>query len=568
MKLLIEEINDARILKEEKDGKQSYFIEGIFLQSKPNRNGRLYPFETLQNEVKRYNENFVSKKRAFGEFGHPACVTSESIQALTENGWKRIIDVSVGEKVLSINPKTKQVSYKNVTHITNAPYKGKVIRFKNDKINFAVTPLHKFVITKRDNTSGFITAEDIFKNKNESWLHHSYIPLRSNDDYIRYNHNLNFGNISIDFNLFCEFLGLYLAEGYTTKRKDRHDSYIVGICQKSKSKIQIIQTLIDKLPFQFTNHNGQDWRCYNKELAKYLIQLGDCYTKYVPKEIINNMGNDDAKSFLNWFILGDGRGNLGENYSRVDAFSVSEKLIDNISHIACLAGYGVKHFTETPKDTLIEGRLIEAKNKSPLHFVRFYERQGIYLDNRYISIEEENYDGNVYCLSVEDNETFLMKEEGQVSIWTGNTPTIQMERISHLIVDLRSEGRDFIGKAKIINEGYGKIAKALLDEGAMLGVSSRGVGSLQCENNVNIVQPDFMLTTAADIVADPSAPDAFVQGVMENVEWYVGADGEWRKKILQETKDEIYKAKKGISKKQIEQVLIESFDKLLKNINK
>lgn len=166
------------------------------------------------------------------------------------------------------------------------------------------------------------------------------------------------------------------------------------------------------------------------------------------------------------------------------------------------------------------------------------------------------------------NENFITKKRAFGEFGHPATPTIQMERISHLIVDLRPEGRDFIGKAKIINEGYGKIAKALLDEGAMLGVSSRGVGSLVCENNVNVVQKDFMLTTAADIVADPSAPDAFVQGVMEHTDWYLGVDGEWRKRIINETKQEIYNTKNGRSQKQLEQVMLEAFDKLLKNINK
>lgn len=143
-----------------------------------------------------------------------------------------------------------------------------------------------------------------------------------------------------------------------------------------------------------------------------------------------------------------------------------------------------------------------------------------------------------------------------------------MERISHIITELRPEGKDFVGKAKIIGEGYGKIAKALLDEGALLGVSSRGVGSLQLEGNINVVQKDFMLTTAADIVADPSAPDAFVQGIMENVEWYVGGDGEWKKKLVAETKQKIFDVRHERSQETMEKVMLESFDKLLKNINK
>lgn len=196
-----------------------------------------------------------------------------------------------------------------------------------------------------------------------------------------------------------------------------------------------------------------------------------------------------------------------------------------------------------------------------------YFIEGIFLQSK------PNRNGRLYPYETLQNEVrryhdnFISKKRAFGEFGHPATPTIQMERISHLIVDLRPEGRDFIGKAKIINEGYGKIAKALLDEGAMLGVSSRGVGSLQCENNVNVVQPDFMLTTAADIVADPSAPDAFVQGVMEHTEWILGVDGEWRKKIINETKQQLYNVRKGRSKKKTEQVMLEAFDKLLCEFN-
>lgn len=99
-------------------------------------------------------------------------------------------------------------------------------------------------------------------------------------------------------------------------------------------------------------------------------------------------------------------------------------------------------------------------------------------------------------------------------------PTINLERVSHMIKDIRQEGNNFIGRAKIMDTPYGNIVKNLIDEGASLGVSSRGMGSLKVnKEGINEVQDDFYLATAADIVADPSAPDAFVQGIMEGVEW-------------------------------------------------
>lgn len=104
-----------------------------------------------------------------------------------------------------------------------------------------------------------------------------------------------------------------------------------------------------------------------------------------------------------------------------------------------------------------------------------------------------------------------------------DSPTINLDRACMMIKSLKSEGNDWIGKAKILDTPYGKIVKSLIDEGAQLGVSSRGLGSIVQKNGVNVVQDDFMLATAADIVADPSAPNAFVEGIMEGKEWIFNA---------------------------------------------
>ena len=118
-------------------------------------------------------------------------------------------------------------------------------------------------------------------------------------------------------------------------------------------------------------------------------------------------------------------------------------------------------------------------------------------------------------------------------------PTVNLDRVSHKIVSLKESGDNFIGKAKILNTPMGKIASALVEDGVKLGVSSRGIGSLkQTREGVNIVGDDFMLATAADIVADPSAPDAFVEGIMEGKEW-VWDGGLLREKYAEQTKKQI-----------------------------
>jgi hypothetical protein len=143
-----------------------------------------------------------------------------------------------------------------------------------------------------------------------------------------------------------------------------------------------------------------------------------------------------------------------------------------------------------------------------------------------------------------------------------DTPSINLDRVSHLIVDLRKEGKNYIGKAKILETPMGNIARGLLDGGANLGVSSRALGSLQLnKEGVNVVQDDFMLSTAADIVADPSAPDAFVRGIMENKEW-IYIDGKFVEQHIEEVKASVRKA----SSRQLEEAKLQAFQRFLSKI--
>ena len=143
-----------------------------------------------------------------------------------------------------------------------------------------------------------------------------------------------------------------------------------------------------------------------------------------------------------------------------------------------------------------------------------------------------------------------------------DTPSINLDRVSHLIVDLRKEGKNYVGKAKIMETPMGNIARGLLDGGANLGVSSRALGSLQMnKEGVNVVQDDFMLSTAADIVADPSAPDAFVRGIMESVEW-VFVDGKFEQRQIEETKKLIQRT----PSKRLTEAYIAAFQNFLQNL--
>ena len=137
------------------------------------------------------------------------------------------------------------------------------------------------------------------------------------------------------------------------------------------------------------------------------------------------------------------------------------------------------------------------------------------------------------------NENFVMKGRALGELGHPDGPTVNLDRVSHKIVSLTQEGSNFRGKAQLLETPMGKIARSLIDEGVMLGVSSRGVGSLKEDRNgCKVVGEDFMLATAADIVADPSAPDAFVSGIMEGKEW-VWEGGILREKLAEQTKRRI-----------------------------
>tara|TARA_R110000796_G_scaffold3035_6_gene11591 strand:- start:11197 stop:11856 length:660 start_codon:yes stop_codon:yes gene_type:complete len=167
-----------------------------------------------------------------------------------------------------------------------------------------------------------------------------------------------------------------------------------------------------------------------------------------------------------------------------------------------------------------------------------YFIEGIFLQGDITNRNGRMYPGSTLDKEVARyNEEFIKSNRAYGELGHPDGPTINLERVSHMIKSLTKEGSNYVGKAKIMDTPYGKIVKSLIDEGAQLGVSSRGMGTLkQTAEGINEVQGDFLLATAGDIVADPSAPNAFVNGVMENVEWIRdAATGNWQaQKVIEQ----------------------------------
>jgi hypothetical protein len=211
----------------------------------------------------------------------------------------------------------------------------------------------------------------------------------------------------------------------------------------------------------------------------------------------------------------------------------------------------MKLITETFEDVNV---LVEESNG----------KKNLYIEGIFLQSEIKNRNGRVYPYDVLSrevqryNEQYVKSGRALGELGHPDGPTVNLERVSHKITSLKAEGSNFIGRAQILSTPMGDIAKNLLDSGVKLGVSSRGMGSLEERNGANYVRDDFMLATAADIVADPSAPDAFVNGIMEGKEWV------WENGILKE--QQIAKYHRYISestKRNIEERKLKAFEHFL-----
>jgi hypothetical protein len=195
--------------------------------------------------------------------------------------------------------------------------------------------------------------------------------------------------------------------------------------------------------------------------------------------------------------------------------------------------------------------------------------KNLYIEGIYMQANTKNKNGRIYPGQIMENEVNRYVKE---KVATGRAygeldhpdePSVKLERVSHRIVSLKMEGNDVIGKAIVSNEGRGKIVRGLIEMGSNLGVSSRGLGSLKPINGIMEVQSDFKICAAADIVSDPSAPNAFVQGIMENVDW-IFENGNWK---AVEAAERIQAQVKKMSSRELEEAKFRLFKNYLNLLN-
>ena len=518
-----------------------------------NANGRIYPEEVLKREVEKYQQAII-EHRAYGE-----CYTPDAM-VLTAKGWKNIVDVKEGEDVLTLNTETNEIEIQPVLRKIERKHNGNLIRIKGNNINDLVTPEHGFPIYGRNHKfKGFFTAQDIL-NKKVPDQNHCYIPKQAvwniNDDNDFFvikalsderlksitNKKLKekySKDLTIPMDIWVKFMGIYLSEGSCTHTGRGH---VVTIHQKKDDICEEIEAMLNSWGIEYKKRirlsdNKKTYNITDIRLFDYVEPLGICYNKYIPQEI-KKLSSKYLRIFYDWFVMGDGRirgdKRKGNNttYSD-DVFSSSRQLALDLNEIQLKIGYsGTFHSEKRDNDRFIGERLIKGDNCHEMFFSYRSLVKGVYLDERFLSVTEEYYEGDVMCIEV-PNHTWYVMQNGKCH-WTKNcnhpdSTAIDVGRICLNITELHWEGKTLVGQLEIpITEAFRKtgaitcladqVAHFLL-RGLKLGVSSRGVGNVEEKYGTTIVT-DYELI-CWDLVSQPSTPGAWIGSDLQELQPYM-----------------------------------------------
>lgn len=548
-------------IKEDIDNGHKFVIPDDFIVSAvfqkygiKNANGRIYPEDILKREVQKYLENQVANGSAVGALDHPSCQLADT-KILTENGWKFISDVKVGENILTVT-EDKKIEIKPILRKIDEEYKGKLIHLKSRSIDIKVTPNHRFPILDRNyKWKGFFTAQEILDGNipdfNHCYLFKTGEWIGANDsEFIideltdaelsvipskelkeKYSHKL-----VIPMDTWMKFMGIYLSEGDCQYRRTQRGG-VVNIYQVKENVIEEIRNMLDEFPLPYKLKRYKKYvifSIFDLRLAKHLQQFGNCYTKYVPYEI-KKQSKEMLKIFYDWFVMGDGRkrGISKDNYSSDDVFSTSERLVLDLNEIQLKIGYcGSFHEEDRHYDRIIEERTIKADNSHNMFFSFRSLTKNITLDRRKLKVTEEDYEGRVYCVEVENHTFYTMCNDGHC-LWSGNSSSLSGHDVAHRILDLRWEGHTLVGEMKLhLSPGFkqhgicstsGDLVANMIIDGIRIGVSSRAVGSVEEKFGTLIVGDDLELVGWDDVL-EPSTSNAWIGRNMEDLQQYIESD--------------------------------------------
>lgn len=547
---------------------EKFIVSAVFQKyGIKNANGRVYPESVLRREVDKYIRERVENRSAIGALDHPSCQLADT-QILTEKGWKYITDVEVGENILTVTPE-KKIEIKPILRKIDEPYKGKLIHIKGRFIDIKVTPNHKFPILNRyGKWKGFYTAQDLLEG-NVPDMSHSYLfktgewegvhedfftieKLTEGELSIITNKQLKAKysqDIQVNMETWMKFMGIYLSEGDSQFRRTQNGGR-VSIHQKKPEIVEEIREMLDEMPFDYKEYErpngGITFSIFDMRLAKYLAQFGNCYTKYVPYEI-KKLSKELLQIFYDWFVMGDGRKRglgPGQYYSD-DVFSTSKQLVMDLNEIQLKIGYcGSYHEENHQFDRYIEGRLIEAKNCHNMHFtLRSHNKHILLNTNKKLSITEEDYEGRVYCVEVENHTFYTMCNNGKC-LWSGNSSTLSGHDVSHIITELHWENQTLVGEMEIhTSPGFrqygvcstsGDLVANMLISNIQIGVSSRGVGSVkQAPGGVLVVDDDFEIV-CWDVVIENSTPGALIKLNSADLQPFIESDSSKKGTLVNE----------------------------------
>lgn len=563
------ELFESHKLNETIDGEfhcpYPFIVSAVFQKyGVKNANGRIYPEEVLKKEVEKYQQAIV-ERRAYGE-----CYTTDAM-VLTSKGWKNIVDVKEGEDVLTLNTETNEIEIQPVLRKIERKHNGNLIRIKGNHINDLVTPEHGFPIYGRNHKfKGFFTAQDIL-NKKVPDQNHCYIPKQAvwninndneffvikalSDERLKSITNKKLKekyskDLTIPMDIWVKFMGIYLSEGSCTHTGRGH---VVTIHQKKDDICEEIETMLNSWGIEYKKRirlsdNKKTYNITDIRLFDYVEPLGTCYNKYIPQEI-KNLNSKYLRIFYDWFVMGDGRirgdKRKGSNttYSD-DVFSSSKQLALDLNEIQLKIGYsGTFHSEKRNNDRFIGERLIKGENCHEMFFTYRSLTKGVYLDERFLQVSEEDYDGEVMCIEV-PNHTWYVMQNGKCH-WTKNcnhpdSTAIDVGRICLNIIELHWEGKTLVGQMEIpVTEAFRRtgaitcladqVAHFLLS-GLKLGVSSRGIGNVEQKYGTTIVT-DYELI-CWDLVSQPSTPGAWIGDDLNQLKPYMESENKDKNKLL------------------------------------
>lgn len=534
-------VNESAIHLPEGVGDDSILIRGPVQRANvENKNRRIYPRAILNREMNKLQEAINTNGGFLGELDHPECFLY-NFDVLTEDGWKSHDDVNVGDKIATLNIETNEIEYNLVQRKIKEKYDGLGYRVKGRNIDCIVTPNHRFLLTHKNKEFFYRTVEEInfdrkFYNKYNIpktgiWTGKSpntftFSALDLDEVRFKNIHSRFFEDLELDIKTFVRLLGIWLAEGSVSPTE-------VSVCQSKTHTTKLIRELWESLPdniihFETLSNDISSnelqktvFVIRDKRIAKYFMKMGNCYTKYIPKEV-KQLDSELLSELIFWFLLGDGR--IQENNAgiRMNLFSVSKKLVEDLHEcVIKTGGSGNWTICAPPKeDYIFAGHTIKASNKKTLYQLNISSTNNICLDDRFLTIEE-TYDHDQIARSFTvKNSNYYVKINNK-SFWTGNSATVGLQKVPMCVRKLWWDDKntnEMYCIAEIldptINPSAG-IAYSIIKSGIPLGISSRGLGSVQSKDGVSIVQEDFEMLTF-DLVSDPSTHGALLRHFKAN----------------------------------------------------